>query len=90
MFKVARKLSFLALIILLIAACNLPSNATPTEDPNAVFTAAALADRAGPVDSSSAVQHADFATSCRNKYLCIFFHIASLHTSPGGLSDRSL
>ena len=42
MFKVARKLSFLALIILLIAACNLPSNATPTEDPNAVFTAAAL------------------------------------------------
>jgi Ig-like domain-containing protein len=42
MFKVARKLSFLALIILIIAACNLPSNATPTEDPNAVFTAAAL------------------------------------------------
>jgi hypothetical protein len=42
MFKAARKLSFLALIIMIIAACNLPSNATPTEDPNAVFTAAAL------------------------------------------------
>lgn len=42
MFKAARKLSFLALIIMIIGACNLPSNATPTEDPNAVFTAAAL------------------------------------------------
>jgi len=42
MFKAARKLSFLALILMIIAACNLPSNATPTEDPNAVFTAAAL------------------------------------------------
>jgi hypothetical protein len=42
MLKVARNLSILMVIILILAACNLPSNATPTEDPNAVFTAAAL------------------------------------------------
>src|SRR5690242_11882507 len=42
MFKVARNLSLLIIIILIIAACNLPSKANPTQDPNAVFTAAAL------------------------------------------------
>ena len=42
MFKVARNLSVLMIIILVVAACNLPSKARPTEDPNAVFTAAAL------------------------------------------------
>jgi Ig-like domain-containing protein len=42
MLKVARNLSLLIIIILIVAACNLPSKATPTEDPNAVFTAAAL------------------------------------------------
>jgi len=42
MLKVARSLFILIGIILILAACNLPSNATPTEDPNAVFTAAAL------------------------------------------------
>ena len=42
MFKVARNLSFLIIIIFIVAACNLPSKARPTEDPNAVFTAAAL------------------------------------------------
>jgi hypothetical protein len=42
MLKVARNLSILMVVILLLAACNLPSNAKPTEDPNAVFTAAAL------------------------------------------------
>ena len=42
MSKIARNLSILIVIILLLSACNLPSNAPPTEDPNAVFTAAAL------------------------------------------------
>jgi len=42
MLKVARNLSIPIVIILILAACNLPSNATPTADPNAVFTAAAL------------------------------------------------
>ena len=42
MFKVARNLSILLVIILILAACNLPSKANPTQDPNAIFTAAAL------------------------------------------------
>ena len=42
MFKVARNLLLLILIISILAACNLPSKANPTQDPNAVFTAAAL------------------------------------------------
>ena len=43
MFKEARVLSILTVIILLLSACNLPSNAvTPTSESNAVFTAAAL------------------------------------------------
>src|SRR5262249_2783754 len=42
MFKVARNLSFLLMLILIVAACNLPSKTPPTEDPNAVFTEAAL------------------------------------------------
>jgi hypothetical protein len=42
MFKVARNISILTVLIMIFSACNLPSNATPTEDPNAVFTAAAL------------------------------------------------
>ena len=42
MLKAARNLSFVMVIILMVAACNLPSKANPTEDPNAVFTAAAL------------------------------------------------
>jgi hypothetical protein len=44
MFKDARLLSILAIFILLFSACNLPSRAaaTPTDQANAVFTAAAL------------------------------------------------
>src|SRR5215212_8257671 len=42
MFKVARNLFSLIVIILVLAACNLPSNAPATEEPKAVFTAAAL------------------------------------------------
>ncbi len=42
MHKVARNLSILTVIILMFSACNLPSNAPATEQPNAVFTAAAL------------------------------------------------
>ena len=44
MFKEARILSILTVIILMLSACNLPSNnpVTPTSESNAVFTAAAL------------------------------------------------
>lgn len=43
MFKVARSISILIVIIIFIlSACNLPRNGTPTEAPNAVLTAAAL------------------------------------------------
>jgi hypothetical protein len=43
MFKDARILFLLTVIILILSACNLPSNAvTPTSESNAVFTAAAL------------------------------------------------
>ncbi|MBN2116513.1 MAG: hypothetical protein JW730_08080 [Anaerolineales bacterium] len=40
--KAARNISILTVIILILSACNLPSNAPATEEPNAVFTAAAL------------------------------------------------
>lgn len=43
MFKVARNLSIsMAIIILILSACNLPRNAPPTETSNVVLTAAAL------------------------------------------------
>jgi hypothetical protein len=42
MHKAARNFSILAVIVLILSACNLPSNAPATEEPNAVFTAAAL------------------------------------------------
>ena len=44
MFKDARVLPILTLIVLILSACNLPSSAavTPTSEANAVFTAAAL------------------------------------------------
>lgn len=42
MLKVARNISILIIIILILSACNLPSNAPATEEPNAVFTAAAM------------------------------------------------
>ena len=43
MFKAARAISILTVIILFVSACNLPSNAaTPTNEANVVMTAAAL------------------------------------------------
>jgi len=42
MFKVARHIPILTIVILVLSSCNLPSNAPATEAPNAVLTAAAL------------------------------------------------
>jgi hypothetical protein len=42
MLKIARSISIWFIIIFMISACNLPSSAPVTEEPNAVFTAAAL------------------------------------------------
>ena len=42
MLKVARNISILTILILIFTACNLPKSAPATEQPNAVFTAAAL------------------------------------------------
>src|SRR5512144_592634 len=42
MLKVVRNISILIVIVLLFSACNLPSSKPATEEPNAVFTAAAL------------------------------------------------
>jgi len=42
MFIPARNISILTVIILILSACNLPSSAPPTEEPNVIFTAAAL------------------------------------------------
>lgn len=42
MLKIARPVSVLFIILFMLSACNLPSSAPATEDPNAVFTAAAL------------------------------------------------
>src|SRR5512143_1480074 len=39
--KVARTISILTVLIFIFSACNLPSNAPATEEPNVVFTAAA-------------------------------------------------
>src|SRR5688572_5846894 len=41
MSKSIRHALILTVIILILSACNLPSNAPATEEPNAVFTAAA-------------------------------------------------
>jgi len=43
MYKHIRNISFLSLVLVfIITACNLPSKATPTEEPNSIFTQAAL------------------------------------------------
>ena len=42
MSKMIRPVSILFIIIFIVTACNLPSNAPATEEPNEVFTAAAL------------------------------------------------
>lgn len=52
MFKNARFISILFIILFLLAACNLPSNAPATEEPNVVFTAAALTVQAMSTQSS--------------------------------------
>lgn len=41
MFKLPRLVLITLSLLLVLSACNLPSNAPPTADPNAVFTAAA-------------------------------------------------
>ena len=41
MYKLIRSTSILTIIILILSACNFPSNAPATEEPNLVFTAAA-------------------------------------------------
>lgn len=50
MYKVARAISIL-IVIILMSACNLPSNGTPTQQANAVFTAAALTVQAQQTQS---------------------------------------
>src|SRR5512139_1172676 len=40
--KIARPVSILFIILFILSACNLPTSNPATEDPNAVFTAAAL------------------------------------------------
>jgi Ig-like domain from next to BRCA1 gene len=52
MLKNARFVSILFIILFLLAACNLPSNAPATEEPNVVFTAAALTVQAMSTQSS--------------------------------------
>ena len=42
MSRIARNVSLFTVIILIVAACNLPSRVPATEQPNMVFTAAAL------------------------------------------------
>jgi len=42
MLKIARPFSILFMIIFILSACNLPTSNPATEDPNAVFTAAAM------------------------------------------------
>ena len=52
MTKRVRVLSILFIILFLLAACNLPSNEPATEEPNVVFTAAALTVQAMSTQSS--------------------------------------
>lgn len=52
MSKSVRVLSILFIILFLLAACNLPSNQPATEEPNVVFTAAALTVQAMSTQSS--------------------------------------
>jgi len=42
MYKFLRPISVFIALVLILSACNLPSNATATEDPNAISTNAAL------------------------------------------------
>lgn len=58
MSRSIRIVSGLFLIIFVLAACNLPSNAPATEEPNAVFTAAALTVQAMSTQSTQATPFA--------------------------------
>jgi hypothetical protein len=60
MFKIVRQVSFLFIIIFILSACNLPSSNPATEDPNAVFTAAALTVQA--MSTFSTTQVTPFST----------------------------
>jgi hypothetical protein len=53
MFQFIRNKSILIIIIFILSACNLPSNAPVTEQPNTVFTAAALTVQAQLTPSPS-------------------------------------
>ena len=53
MFHFIRNKSILIVIIFILSACNLPSNAPVTEQPNTVFTAAALTVQAQLTPSPS-------------------------------------
>ena len=60
MFKIIRPVSILFIIIFIVAACNLPSSNPATEDPNAVFTAAAMTVQA--MSTFSTTQVTPFST----------------------------
>lgn len=60
MFKSTRIVLLLLIIIFLFSACNLPSRAPATEEPNAVFTAAALTVQA--MSTTAATQVTTFST----------------------------
>lgn len=53
MSKIARPVSLLFIIVFIFSACNLPSSAPATEEPNAVFTAAALTVQAMSTQSTA-------------------------------------
>jgi hypothetical protein len=55
MYKIVRPVSILFIIIFILSACNLPSSNPATEDPNAVFTAAALTVQAMSTFSTTQV-----------------------------------
>ena len=60
MQKLIRPVSILFIILFILSACNLPSSNSATEDPNAVFTAAALTVQA--MSTFSTTQVTPFST----------------------------
>jgi hypothetical protein len=60
MLKIIRPVSVLFIILFILSACNLPSSNPATEDPNAVFTAAALTVQA--MSTFSTTQVTPFST----------------------------
>jgi hypothetical protein len=55
MLKIVRPVSILFIILFILSACNLPSSNPATEDPNVVFTAAALTVQAMSTYSTTQV-----------------------------------